>query len=83
MLHVIAAYLFKLVHPEDAPGVPAMRPHLLSEAGGDPSVLLRQVLRLHPLIAMEGTDWLLTGSYQIFLLHSCVLSYLTALADHL
>ena len=77
------AYLFKLMYPEDAPGVPPVRPHLLSETRRYPSVLSGQVLWLHPLIAMEGTDWLLARCYQVLLLHSSVLSHLTALADNL
>ena len=82
-IHMYAVYLFKLVYPEDAPGVPPMRPHLLSETRRYSSVLPGQILGLHPLVAMEGTDWLLVRYYQVLLLYSGILSHLTALADDL
>ena len=42
--------LLKLVHSEDAPGVTAMGPHLLAEAGGVSNVALWEFLWLHPLL---------------------------------
>ena len=62
-------YLFKLVYSEDAPSVTAVRPHLLSEARREAGVPLRQVLGLHPLVPVHGTQRLLTGGYKVLLLH--------------
>ena len=39
--------LFKLVHPEDASGVPTMGPHLLTEARGVPDVAFRKFFRFY------------------------------------
>ena len=82
-VQVFIAYLLKLVYPEDAPCVSAVGPHLLSETRRYPSVLPGQVLWLHPLVTMKGTDWLLARSYQVLLLNRGVLGYLAALTDHL
>lgn len=42
-------YLFKMVHTEDASGVPTMGPYLLAETRGVPNVAFRKFLWFRPL----------------------------------
>ena len=49
-LNYISPDLLKLVHSEDASGVPTMGPHLLTEARGVPDVAFWEFLRFHPLL---------------------------------
>ena len=76
-------HLFKLMDPEDAPGVSAMGAHLLAEARGGPCILDGQVLGGYPLISVVGSDRLLGGGYQIFFFHTRFFCLFTAFAYHL
>ena len=71
------------MHPEDAPGVAAVRSDLLAEAGGQSGVLDGQRGLGDPLVAVEGRDRLLRGGDQILLVHGLVVRLLTGLAGHL
>ena len=63
--------------PEDAKGVPAVAASLLSEAGGVAHILEGQVLLLKPLVAVHGTQRLLTGGNQVLVLSlACTLKWL-------
>lgn len=75
--------LLKLVHPEDAAGVPAVGAHFLSEAGGEAGVADREFLRFQPLIPQEGCDRLLGGGDEVLLIDGVIVRLLTALTDDL
>ena len=68
-------HLFKLVHAEDASGIPTMGPYLLMEARGVPNVAFRKFLWFHPLLP-EGQSitnnklggWWLAGSSSLGLI---------------
>ena len=75
--------LFKLVDPEDAPGVPAVGAHFLSKAGGVTQVLDGQTLRGNPLVSVVGGNWLLGSRDQVFLINGVLISLLTAFSNNL
>lgn len=77
------ADLLKLVHPEDAPSVSAMRAHFLPEAGGEASVANGKLLGLEPFVSQEGCDGLLRGRNQVLLVDGAVVGLLAALPDDL
>lgn len=77
------ADLLKLVHPEDAPGVPAVGAHFLPEAGGEAGVADGKLLGFEPLVSQEGCDGLLRRGDQVLLVDGAVVGLLAALSDHL
>lgn len=77
------ANLLKLVHPEDAASVSAMRAHFLSEAGGEAGVADGKVLGFEPFVSEEGSDGLFWSCNQVLLVDGTVVGLLAALADDL
>ena len=55
-------HLLELMHSEDAPRVPAMGPHFLSETVGNASVFQRKGVLGNPFVPVEGGNGLLTRS---------------------
>lgn len=78
-----SSHLLELVDAEDAAGVSAVRANLLAEAGGQPRVFDGQILRLQPLVPVQGCDGLLRGGDEVLLVDGAVLRLLAALANHL
>lgn len=74
--------------PEDSESVSAMAASLFSEASGVAHILEGQLLLLKPLVAVHGTQWLLTCGNQVLVVSltymhsslSCLLKHHTLLA---
>ena len=69
--------------PKDSASVTAVRSDFLAETCGDSSVTDRKILSGDPFVAMERSDWLLRGRYQIFLFYIGILLVLATFPDDL
>lgn len=68
---------------KDTSGITAVRAHFLTKAGGEASILDRQVLWPQPLVPVQSCNGLLRGGNQVLLIIGAVIRLLAAFADDL